>query len=30
VEKREPSHTVDGSINWCSHYVKQLGVSLKS
>ena len=23
VEKTEPSYTVDGNVNWCSHYVKQ-------
>ena len=23
VEKREPSHTVDGNVNWCNHYVEQ-------
>ena len=23
VEKREPSHTVGGNVNWCSHYGKQ-------
>jgi len=22
VEKREPSYTVAGSVNWCSHYEK--------
>ena len=25
VEKREPSHTVGGSGNWCSHSGKQYG-----
>jgi len=25
VEKREPSHTVGGNVNWCSHYRKQCG-----
>ena len=29
VEKREPSHTVDGNVNWCNHYVEQYGGSLK-
>ena len=29
VEKREPSYTVGGNVNWCSHYVKQYGGSLK-
>ena len=23
MEKREPSHTVGGDVNWCSHYRKQ-------
>ena len=22
VEKREPFYTVDGNVNWCSHYGK--------
>ena len=22
VEKREPSYTVGGNVNWCSHYEK--------
>ena len=30
VEKREPSHTVDGNVNWCSHYGKQCGDSLEN
>ena len=25
VEKREPSYTADGNVNWCSHYGKQYG-----
>ena len=25
VEKREPSYTVGGSVNWCSHYGKPYG-----
>ena len=29
VEKREPSYTVGGTINWCSHYGKRGEVSLK-
>ena len=29
VEKREPSCTVGGNVNWCSHYGKQSGGSLK-
>jgi len=30
VEKREASYTVDGNINWCSHYGKQHGGSFKN
>ena len=30
VEKREPSYTVGGNVNWCSHYGEQYGGSLKS
>ena len=29
VKKREFSCTVDGNVNWCSHYGKQYGVSSK-
>ena len=29
VEKREPSYTVDGNVNWYSHYGRQYGDSLK-
>ena len=29
VEKKEPSYTVGGSVNWRSHYGKQYGGSLK-
>ena len=29
VEKKEPSYTVGGNVNWCSHYGKQYGVFLK-
>ena len=29
VEKRESSNTVGGNVNWCSHYGKQYGGSLK-
>ena len=25
VEKREPSYTVGGKVNWYSHYGKQIG-----
>ena len=28
-EKRDPSHTAGGSVNWCSHYRKQCQCSLK-
>ena len=30
VEKREPSYTVGGNINWYSHYGEQYGGSLKN
>ena len=30
VEKREPSYTVDGNVNWYSHYGKQYRGSSKS
>ena len=30
VEKREPSYTIGGNVNWCSHYGKQYGGSLKN
>ena len=30
VEKREPSCTVGGNVNWCSHYGEQCGGSLKN
>ena len=29
MEKREPSYTVGGNINWCSHYGKEHGVFQK-
>ena len=29
MEKRELSYTVDGNVNWYSHYEKQYGVSSK-
>ena len=29
MEKREPSDTVGGNVNCCSHYGKQYGASLK-
>ena len=30
VEKREPSYTVGGNVNWCSHYGEQYRGSLKN
>ena len=30
AEKGEPSNTVGGNANWCSHYGKQYGGSSKS
>ena len=30
VEKKEPSYTVGGNVNWCSHYGEQHGGSLKN
>ena len=30
VEKREPSYTVGGNVNWYSHYGEQYGGSLKN
>ena len=30
VEKREPSYTVGGNVNWCSHCGKQYGGSSKN
>ena len=30
VEKREASYTVGRNVNWCSHYGKQYGDSLKN
>ena len=29
MEKREPSYTVGGNVNWCSQYGKQYGGSSK-
>ena len=29
VEKREPSYTLCGSVNWCSDYAKQYAAPLK-
>ena len=30
VEKKEPSYTVDGNVNWYSHYGEQYGGSLRN
>ena len=30
VEEREPSYTVGGNVNWCGHYEKIYGDSLKN
>ena len=30
MEKREPSYTVSGDVNWCSNYGKQYGESSKN
>ena len=30
VEKKEPSYTVGGNVNWCRRYEKQYGGSLKN
>ena len=30
MEKREPSYTVSGNVNWYSHYGEQYGGSLKN
>ena len=29
MQRREPSHTVGGNVNWYSHYGEQYGGSLK-
>ena len=29
MEKRKPSCTVDGNVNWCSHFWKTVGRFLK-
>ena len=29
MERREPSYTVGGNVNWCSHYGGQYGRFLK-
>ena len=30
MEKKEPSDTVGGNVNWCSHFEEQNGGSLKN
>ena len=30
MEKRESLYTVDGNVNWCSHYGKYYSGSLKN
>ena len=30
IEKKEPSNTVDGKVNWCIHYGKEYGGFLKT
>ena len=30
VEKREPSYSVDGNVNWYNHYGKQCGGTLEN
>ena len=30
MEKKEPSYTVDGNVNWYSHYGEQYGGSLRN
>ena len=30
MERKEPSNTVGGSVNWRSHYGEQYGVSFKN
>ena len=30
VEKREPSYTVGGNVNWYNHYGEQYGGSLRN
>ena len=29
MERREPSYTIDGNVNWYGHYGEQYGGSLK-
>ena len=30
MNKRKPSYTVDGNVNWCNHYGEQYGIFLKN
>ena len=30
VEKREPSYTVGGNVNWCNYYGEEYAGSLKN
>ena len=30
MERRKPSYTIDGDVNWQSHYGEQYGDSLKN
>ena len=30
TEKKESSYTAGGNVNWCGHYGKEYGVSLKN
>ena len=30
VEKKEPSYTVGGNVNWCSHYEEKQEYSFKN
>ena len=30
TERRKPSYTIDGNVNWHSHYGEQYGDSLKN
>ena len=30
MERRKPSHTIDGDVHWQSHYGEQYGDSLKN
>ena len=30
VEKKEPSYTADGNVNWCKHYRNKYGDASKN